>query len=237
MLGSGRATVRMAGLYALERLAQDQPAQRRPVVSLLCAYLRMPYQDPDEPRNQADDDGVDQPDAGLRRERMEEVEVRYAVQALLRTHVHSGPQSGTEPSREYWGDDLDVPLMGATLLNLYLNGRRIHPSTKFSHATFVGPQNFAGVTFSGPTWFSRATFTDEVTFDGATFAFPARFDGATFPKKASFSHTQAVDGFDLGGARAAADEDHVWPEGWSTRPATGSSPLVLVESRRTPTRS
>ncbi|GHF76755.1 hypothetical protein GCM10017566_58630 [Amycolatopsis bartoniae] len=40
---------------------------------------------------------------------LEEVEVRFAVQALLRTHVHSGPAPGESTAPEYWGDDLDVP--------------------------------------------------------------------------------------------------------------------------------
>lgn len=127
MLGAERAAVRMAGLYALERLAQDQPAQRRPVVSLLCAYLRMPYQDPDELQIRSENQSVVESNAHLRRERLEEVEVRYAVQALLRVHVHSGPEPGTAAAPEYWGDDLDVSLMGATLLNLNLHGRDFTP--------------------------------------------------------------------------------------------------------------
>ncbi|MFI9388930.1 hypothetical protein [Kutzneria sp. NPDC052558] len=46
-LGSGKAPVRLAGLYALERLAQDNPRQRPTIVQVLCAYLRMPYLPPD----------------------------------------------------------------------------------------------------------------------------------------------------------------------------------------------
>ncbi len=42
-LGSDKAPVRLAGLYALERLAQDNPGQRQTIVNLLCAYLRMPF--------------------------------------------------------------------------------------------------------------------------------------------------------------------------------------------------
>jgi hypothetical protein len=40
-LGSDKAPVRMAGLYALERLAQDNRGQRPTVVNVICAYLRM----------------------------------------------------------------------------------------------------------------------------------------------------------------------------------------------------
>ncbi|MEU9019811.1 hypothetical protein [Actinomadura sp. NPDC048394] len=45
-LGSGKAPVRLAGLYALERLAQDTPGHRQTTVNLICAYLRMPYTPP-----------------------------------------------------------------------------------------------------------------------------------------------------------------------------------------------
>jgi hypothetical protein len=42
-LGSEQAPVRLAGLYALERLAQDNPPQRQHIVNVICAYLQMPY--------------------------------------------------------------------------------------------------------------------------------------------------------------------------------------------------
>ena len=42
-LGSDEAQVRFGGLYALERLAQDNPAHRQTIVNVICAYLRMPF--------------------------------------------------------------------------------------------------------------------------------------------------------------------------------------------------
>jgi hypothetical protein len=42
-LGSDKAPVRLAGVYALERLGQDNPSQRESVMSLFGAYLRMPF--------------------------------------------------------------------------------------------------------------------------------------------------------------------------------------------------
>ena len=44
-----KAPVRLGSLHALERLAQDNPAQRQTIVDVLCAYLRMPYTPPREP--------------------------------------------------------------------------------------------------------------------------------------------------------------------------------------------
>lgn len=40
-LGSEKAAVRLAGLYALERLGQNSENQRETILSLVCAYLRM----------------------------------------------------------------------------------------------------------------------------------------------------------------------------------------------------
>lgn len=40
--------MRLGGLHALERLAQDNPAQRQTIVDVICAYLRMPYTPPDD---------------------------------------------------------------------------------------------------------------------------------------------------------------------------------------------
>ncbi|WP_245573923.1 hypothetical protein [Amycolatopsis nigrescens] len=42
-LGSAKAPVRLGGLYALERLAQQNPRLRQTIVNVLCAYLRMPF--------------------------------------------------------------------------------------------------------------------------------------------------------------------------------------------------
>ncbi|MFE0154701.1 hypothetical protein ACFWY5_46730 [Nonomuraea sp. NPDC059007] len=47
-LGHAQAPVRLAGLYALEQLAQNNPGLRQTVVDVFCAYLRMPYALPEE---------------------------------------------------------------------------------------------------------------------------------------------------------------------------------------------
>ncbi|MGH3901639.1 MAG: hypothetical protein ACRDTA_25975 [Pseudonocardiaceae bacterium] len=47
-LGSDRAPIRLGGLYALERLAQNNPRQRQTVVNVICAYLCMSYAPPDD---------------------------------------------------------------------------------------------------------------------------------------------------------------------------------------------
>jgi hypothetical protein len=52
-LGSDKAPVRLGGLYALERLAQDNLAHRQTIVNVICAYLRMPYS-PTAPASKAE---------------------------------------------------------------------------------------------------------------------------------------------------------------------------------------
>jgi hypothetical protein len=42
-LGAGTAPVRLGGLHALERLAQDNPDHRQTAVDVICSYLRMPF--------------------------------------------------------------------------------------------------------------------------------------------------------------------------------------------------
>lgn len=41
-LGQDKAAVRLAGVYAMARLADDWPEQRQTCIDVLCAYLRMP---------------------------------------------------------------------------------------------------------------------------------------------------------------------------------------------------
>ncbi|MGB6162017.1 MAG: hypothetical protein WCF33_22835 [Pseudonocardiaceae bacterium] len=48
-LGSEQAPVRLAGLYALERLAHSTIEHRQTIVDVICAYLRMPYTPPQPP--------------------------------------------------------------------------------------------------------------------------------------------------------------------------------------------
>lgn len=55
-LGSDKAAVRLGGMYALERLAQDNPEQRPTVVSVFCAYLRMSFEPPVTPPESEDTD-------------------------------------------------------------------------------------------------------------------------------------------------------------------------------------
>lgn len=247
-LGHDSAAVRLAGLYALQRLGLSYPEQRQAIVNVWCAYLRMPFRDPDA-------DGVEGEE---RAERRQELQVRLTVQRLLREHVHSGPPEGEPASPQYWGDKLDVDLTGATLYELDLRACRIHPRTTFAGATFAGGAWFESATFTGDAtsgsvtfaggawfgdasfangaWFKDATFTGSARFGGVSFAGDAEFDYATFTGDAWFekvtftSHARFGDVSFAGdvrfdGAMARRDRDHVWPTGWElVGVASGEAP-------------
>jgi hypothetical protein len=68
-LGDQRLDVKLGGIYALERIAQESPRDHWPIVEVLTAFLRehFPASDP-EPSNAARDQGQgDRPSAQVRR--------------------------------------------------------------------------------------------------------------------------------------------------------------------------
>jgi uncharacterized protein YjbI with pentapeptide repeats len=195
-LGSDKAPVRLGGLYALERLAQDNPTQRQTIANVLCAYLRMPYTLPGDPPDPDTSTDADTRKELLteHRDRTQEREVRLTAQRILTTHTRPGPNSNN-PLDTFWVD-LDLDFTGATLIDFDLNHCVIH-TARFTSVSFTGSANFGGATFTGSTSFDRAnfaegatffrvTFADWASFGGVTFADWAIFDGATFADWASF---------------------------------------------------
>ncbi|WP_162907759.1 hypothetical protein [Allorhizocola rhizosphaerae] len=96
-LGSDKAAVRLAGLYALERVGQNNPHMRQTVVDVICAYLRMPYTPPrhiTQPgpapkRTRIRTTPAQRADILRQRtEQQQEFQVRQTAQRLLATHTH-----------------------------------------------------------------------------------------------------------------------------------------------------
>lgn len=196
-LGSEHAHVRIAGIYALERLAQNNPDQRQVIVNVLCAYLRMPYTTGDTDSTEPD------PDREMRR--TQERQVRLTAQRLLTTHLRRD-----HPRDAFW-PDITLDLAGATLLDFNLDhcrlhgatfdGARFHGPAEISLAEFTGPLSFDNARFTGgarfintvwvePADFTRARFDHEANFAKATFRSSATFDGTQFEGNADFSGTQ-----------------------------------------------
>ncbi|WP_147315773.1 pentapeptide repeat-containing protein [Asanoa ferruginea] len=152
LLGSDKAAVRLGGLYALERLAQDNPRHRQTVVAVVCAYLRMT-------------DGT--PPAG-------DDEIRRSAQRLLTRHLHAD-------QADAWWPEVRLDLAHTRLTNFDASGCTLI-AADFTGAQFAGDARFVGahveggVTLSGAT-FDNATF-DELTTAGAFVLDGARFSGA-----------------------------------------------------------
>ena len=154
-LGSEHAPVRLGGLHALARLAEDNPTQRQTVVDVICAYLRMPFTVP------APDDAAGQ----------QELQVRLTAQRLLAKHLSTkspGP----------W-KDIDLDLSGATLVGLNLYSCRVREAT-FNRATFTGGvAGFDSVAFTSAD-FDDAVFETIAVFTFATFRGGVSFERAIF---------------------------------------------------------
>lgn len=196
-LGSAQAPVRLAGLYALERLAQDNPDQRQTIVDLLCAYLRMPYEPPRrEPvrRPAVRPSGVSRPllgsaarqrasvrlvppapradtPTGTVTEAEQEHQVRRTAQAILFRHLRVGIKE--KPADTFW-PSINLDLTGALLGPANLIGCRI------------GAADFTGATFTGDVWFSKARFGLDAVFTGVRFAGEVSFSKARFDHSALF---------------------------------------------------
>ncbi len=214
-IGGDRAPVRLGGLYALERLAQDNPAHQQTIVNVICACLRMPFS-PTAPSSKPEPEGTE--DRGGRTTETEKIsdtwqqerQVRLTAQRILAEHLRYDKPEGrrsTDPASSRFWRDIRLNLVGATLIDFNLEGTvmtdanfqgatfsgeaRFSEATfrgaaEFGKATFNGFAGFKGVTFSGEAWFEKVTFNDEAWFTGTTFNGAAMFAGASFSRRAQF---------------------------------------------------
>jgi hypothetical protein len=201
-LGSDKAPVRLGGLYALERLAQDNPTQRQTIVNVWCAYLRMPYIPPGDPPTDDEPptrEHLDDVSAETRRqqalqdlrERVQEREVRLTAQRLLADHL----RDRNKAAATFW-TGLDIDLTGATLVNIDLSECTMRSgtfasttftgNTNFKSATFTDASNFVAATFTGAANFVQASFDSHVSFERTTFTGAADFMATTFAGSANF---------------------------------------------------
>ena len=209
-LGSEKAPVRLAGLYALERLAQSAPDQRQTIVNVFCGYLRMPA----VPASSIPGG----PEFGR-----EELEVRRTAQRLIAAHLC--PERFRLPApAEYWPEVVEIDLQGAYLSGFDLSFCRI-PAADFSGARFVGLAKFAMASFANRAFFmdtcwgedasfTGARFAGLVAFDGATFHYGAIFDHARFAQQTTFSGSQFDRLIALRDARGDPTKENEWPPGW-----------------------
>jgi uncharacterized protein YjbI with pentapeptide repeats len=145
LIGSEKPAVRLAGIYAMARLADDWEEQQQQCIDVLCAYLRLPY----------DPGASTAPPSRARR-----LNDRRATPA-----PPAPPPSG----------EREVRLTVIRLIADHLQPEALHPwhgrNFDFTEAVFDGG-DFTGATFSGGTVrFLRATFSSgAVSFRRATFS-------------------------------------------------------------------
>jgi hypothetical protein len=211
-LGSDKATVRQGGLYALERVAQDNPDHRQTIVEVICAYLRAPYTPPTDtsPRKlnslraplrptrtrtrPLNFTPAATPPASTAHEPRQELEVRLTAQRILSHHLQPRLPARTllrwfpRPAATFW-PDIDLELTGATLIDLDLSHTTIR-TAQFRNARFNGGSDFIRTRFTWRAEFSHTRFSGFADFLGARFATTARFNHAQFDKLARFSYAQ-----------------------------------------------
>ncbi|MBP2474002.1 hypothetical protein JOF53_002874 [Crossiella equi] len=218
-LGSEKAPVRLGGMYALERLAQNTPGQRQTIVNVLCAYLRMPYTPPDQdPISAAAPPAATDQDAGLgnspigsaesadqreeRERREQERQVRLTAQRILAARLSPGADH-ERPDEMFW-PDIDLDLTGAVLVNFDLSG--CHARTvQFDMAEFAGDASFDNVHFARRAGFGKASFSGYASFNRVEFSGGANFGGVRFSGYAAFDRAKFA-GW-AGFARAKFAED------------------------------
>ncbi|MFC8878027.1 pentapeptide repeat-containing protein [Streptomyces ardesiacus] len=172
-LGHEQAAVRLAGVYAMARLADDWPEQRQVCIDVLCAYLRMPYES-------------DPAGAGFKEG---EREVRLTIIRIIRAHLQD-PKAATT----WCGRSLDftgVTFDGGDFSHAWFTG-----TTYFNDAHFTGGRVlFLAAKFGGPTFFDGARFTGGMvifsgvqpvagsifTFDNVVVRDTASIDWGPFP--------------------------------------------------------
>ncbi|WP_327249859.1 pentapeptide repeat-containing protein [Streptomyces sp. NBC_01320] len=124
-LGHDNPAVRLAGVYALARLADDWEEQRQVCIDVLCAYPRMPHET--DPTSDKYKEG--------------EREVRHTIIRVIRDHLRE-PQAPT-----FWSV-CHLDFSGAVFDGGEFSDSHFHGTTSFAGATFSGTVAFIDATFS-----------------------------------------------------------------------------------------
>jgi Pentapeptide repeats (9 copies) len=234
-LGSDKAPVRLAGLYALERLADHNPLYRQSIVNVICAYLRMPYVPPSEFMSRSEYHKrkikrVDDSNLAEQFESHEELQVRRTAQRILTDHMgaHRYSHGGQSTPVTHWGD-LSIDLKGATLVEFDMSNAIVYEanfyearflvSAIFTNTKFLRPVNFAVASFG---WlgclFHKTVFKDAVYFGDTKFVDGrASFESAQFHGDIRFGGIHvAPKGINLNGALIYDINALLQlPDGWS----------------------
>ena len=196
-LGSDKAPVRLGGLYALERLAQDNPVHRQTIVNVICAYLRMPFSNEspdDKPMLETNHTGevpateTETSPIALSDTWQQERQVRLTAQSILTEHLRAhkrGEDPFDERNMRFW-PGINIDLSGAILIDFNFFSTVV-ATARFEGATFIGTAQFYDTAFADLAFFKGATFMGDATFSRARFAWHANFSHAIFTGGTWFS--------------------------------------------------
>jgi hypothetical protein len=176
-LGHEKPAVRLAGVYAMARLADDWDDQHQVCIDVLCAYLRMPYD----------------PDPASEKHREGEREVRHTIIRLIRDHLQD-PSALTA----WCGRDLDfsnATFDGGDFTGAKFTGGKV----SFSGAEFTGGEvSFRGAKFTGGevSFYAAEFIGGDVAFYDVEFSGGrAFFGGAEFTGgEVFFGSAKFIDG-------------------------------------------
>lgn len=240
-LGSDKAPVRLAALYALDRLGENNPPHRQTVVDLLCAYLRMPFTPP-EPETTAPEElprsggvlrlGLRPPTRGLngartsslipingpetfdqREEQQQEEQVRRTAQRLIGSHIRPDPDASGAPTNPKFWPHISLDLTTATLQDWSMVDCRVR-HVRLDRARFHGPASFDRAEFTGEVRAREVVFRDEAWFADTEFRRFVRLDRAEFHSEADFDRAVFHEWVSLAGAVFHGDRSFngTWPE-------------------------
>jgi uncharacterized protein YjbI with pentapeptide repeats len=203
-VGSEKAPVRIAGLYALERLGENHPEHRQAIIEVICGYLRMPHEitpfklpDPyldDFAAGRSSETGpIDMND-----QNRQEVQVRLTAQRIITRHLE---RRNPSEAQQIW-PGLYLDLRGATLYNLNFSSKIINAdfdgakfinAQAFDNSIFTAGGRFHGTHFSEHASFRNVIFKGHSNFIGTVFLKGVRFDETTFAGQAAFSGARIVE--------------------------------------------
>ena len=192
MLGDEVLAVRLGGIYALQRLAEEDPGEYHiQIMSLFCSFVRHPTTD-DRHEREIDERLGEYGGNGRRDD----------VEAVMRA-IRERPNSSVE--LEFSGKPFHLDFQGARLGSLYIDTLSSFPgSNSFVHADFTGAK-LTGAVFEGLN-FENALFNDADLTDAYFVRYShlkgTSFVGATL-SGTTFSEVSGLTQAQLDQARAA----------------------------------
>ncbi|MBZ3906189.1 pentapeptide repeat-containing protein [Streptomyces griseiscabiei] len=192
-----------AALRELEVLAQEHPAQRRPVADVVCRYLR----------GAVGRCGGSSVGLGAEAAAASPTAAADAAAALLANLARRRPVTDEAPTI-----DLDIDLTGAVLPDVDFSGCRFG-RVRCADAHFRGAGVFDGARFAGEALFERAVFEGDACFTGVRFGDTAVFGRTRFRAGADFTGARFQGTAWFGrGEEALPEDEAAWEEVETWRP-------------------